>query len=206
MSEHYKCKNCGRTFHEKYVMTKHTSHEAIIGLSGHTPLDLSVCPYCRSEDIEETFISSCSTCDTYLTGKSYEFFNKSYCDICIMEFIPDSEDLLREYIKDSCEIHLSKFEELIKTNNIYKVIGFFEAKDSLFLEDYLLFLEEKIAELKEACKSASSIEDILYSKLCDGCASELHCHWECCHCDKYLEEEEKLESLLAISTLIEGGD
>jgi hypothetical protein len=123
-----------------------------------------------------------------------------------MEFIPDSEELLREYIKDNCEIHLSKFEELIKTNNIYKVIGFFEAKDSLFLEDYLLFLEEKITELKEACKSASSIEDILYSKLCDDCIPSKICHEECTHCPEYLEEEEKLESLLAISTLIEGGD
>lgn len=48
----YKCKECKERFFEPSF--KITTYEEYYGIDGgHTPLYLSLCPYCRSEKIEE---------------------------------------------------------------------------------------------------------------------------------------------------------
>lgn len=52
----YKCNDCDSTFEEP--RTKKTSYELFYGvsneISSNTPLLLEVCPYCGSDDIEES--------------------------------------------------------------------------------------------------------------------------------------------------------
>ena len=51
----YHCFNCNEDFYEPGKV--HTTYERYYGVSGefrnHTPMIISVCPYCGSDEIEE---------------------------------------------------------------------------------------------------------------------------------------------------------
>lgn len=53
----YKCQNCNKTFNEDEAGEVHTTYEAEYGVSGElasrSPLNYLVCPYCKSDDLEE---------------------------------------------------------------------------------------------------------------------------------------------------------
>lgn len=85
-----KCRDCKATFNESKI--KQTTYENYYGVSSeflhNNPLNLAVCPYCESEDIEETLI--CEICEEEYFKDELHYAYKGeeelrVCNECIKE-------------------------------------------------------------------------------------------------------------------------
>ena len=200
MSNYYKCKACGFLFPQDEAGVLHTSHESIIGLSGsYTPLSLAICPRCSDDELEEIYISHCTSCEEPILDKEYEFFGEYYCLDCLMDIIPDSKQLLEDYIKDSCSFFLKRFHDYTKIKDTKEIILTLADEDSLFIEDYLLFLEERVENFKN--EDIKDLDYHTYSKLCADCPCAKRCHEDCTNCEDYEELLNYFESLEELSKL-----
>jgi hypothetical protein len=160
------------------------------------------CPSCGEyEDLDDYYPTLCCACKEVLEDgvKHYIFFGEYYCLECLMELLPDSKQLLEEYIHDSCSFFLKRFHEYRNLKDTKEIILIFAKEDSLFIEDYLLFLEEQVEGFKE--KDIKDLDYHCYSQMCAGCEDERRCHEDCETCEEYQDFLELLEALEELENL-----
>ena len=203
MSNYYKCNSCGHIFHYDDAHKHHTTWESHYGVSDlfpdSNPVTFLACPHCNSEEVEETSVSFCTSCSEMLEDKYYEFFGEYYCLDCLMDIIPDSKQLLEDYIKDSCSFFLKRFRDYTKIKDTKEIILTLSDEDSLFIEDYLLFLEERVENFKK--EDIKDLDYHTYSLLCADCPCAKRCHEDCTNCEEYEELLNYFESLEELSKL-----
>lgn len=203
MSDYLKCTNCGQVFHYCDANKHHTTWESHYGVSDLFPNSNAVtfvaCPHCDSEEVEEIYVSHCTSCEEPILDKEYEFFGEYYCLNCLMDILPNSKQLLEDYIKDSCSYLLKKFHSYCDTKDAKEIISLLAKEDTLFIEDYLLFLEEQVEDFKE--KDIKDLDYHCYSQLCACCEDERRCHEDCTNCEEYLDFLEMLEALEELKDL-----
>jgi hypothetical protein len=197
MKNFFKCLNCKRIFAQSELTMSQTSYENYYGVGDlfpqtHHTLTVYACPHCGNEALEEAYVPTCDSCNNY-TKVSYEFFGKTFCFNCALEYIPETELILEDFIGEDYPQLINLFKELTKPlkYNLFEVIKTLSKEYKFFFQDYLYYLEE----LYKNFSFGKDLDDVVYFNMCYDCIRSKYCHEECIYCDDYLEHLEKLEAI-----------